>query len=97
MTSAGLRALAAAAALGCLTAQAAARELVVATHAAPPPQAGARHVAPRNAQLRPPQTGGPPPRAVRNDAGHQAVVFEVAASGGAPLRFGLVLVGRIQA
>jgi len=25
------------------------------------------------------------------------MVFEVAASGGAPLRFGLVLVGRIQA
>ena len=33
----------------------------------------------------------------QNDAGHTAVVFEVPTSAGAALRFGLILVGRIEA
>jgi hypothetical protein len=32
-----------------------------------------------------------------NDAGHEGVVFEVPTSTGAPLRFGLILVGKIEA
>ncbi|HEX2445242.1 MAG TPA: hypothetical protein VHJ77_14955 [Vicinamibacterales bacterium] len=32
-----------------------------------------------------------------NDAGHEAIVFEVPTSSGTPLRFGLILVGKIDA
>jgi hypothetical protein len=32
-----------------------------------------------------------------NDAGHEAIVFEVPSASGAPLRFGLILAGKIEA
>jgi hypothetical protein len=32
-----------------------------------------------------------------NDAGHEAVVFEVPTASGTPLRFGLILIGKIEA
>jgi hypothetical protein len=32
-----------------------------------------------------------------NDAGHEAIVFELVTSAGAPLRFGLILAGKIEA
>jgi len=39
---------------------------------------------------------GPPLSSYRNDAGHQGIVFEVPTTSGA-LRFGLILIGRIEA
>ena len=44
----------------------------------------------------PPTASEAPLSVVQTDAGHTAVVFEVPATGGA-LRFGLILVGRIEA
>jgi len=51
---------------------------------------------PATLSLDPPQADGAPLSVVRNDAGHQSVVFEIAAGGGT-LRFGVIMVGRIQA
>ena len=45
----------------------------------------------------PPVASAAPLSVTQNDAGHTAVVFEVPTSGGAALRFGLILVGRIEA
>jgi len=45
----------------------------------------------------PAATDAAPLSGVTNDAGHEAVVFEVATSAGKPLRFGLILVGKIEA
>jgi hypothetical protein len=48
--------------------------------------------------LDPPALSDGAPLSTRtNDAGHEAVVFEVPTSSGAPLRFGLILVGKIDA
>jgi hypothetical protein len=47
--------------------------------------------------LDPPSATGEPGTVVTNDAGHKAVVFRVPrAGGGAPLTFGLILVGTIE-
>jgi hypothetical protein len=40
---------------------------------------------------------GAPLSPTTNDAGHEAIVFEVPTAAGAPLRFGLILVGKIDA
>jgi hypothetical protein len=42
-------------------------------------------------------TDGAPLSARTNDAGHEAIVFEVATASGTPFRFGLILVGKIEA
>jgi hypothetical protein len=48
--------------------------------------------------LDPPTLSDGAPLSTRtNDAGHEAVVFEVPTSSGTPLRFGLILVGKIDA
>jgi hypothetical protein len=48
--------------------------------------------------LDPPALSDGAPLSTRtNDAGHEAVVFEVPTSSGTPLRFGLILVGKIDA
>jgi hypothetical protein len=38
-----------------------------------------------------------PNSAKTNDAGHEAIIFEVPTAAGSPLRFGLILVGKIDA
>lgn len=45
----------------------------------------------------PTSTDAAPLSARTNDAGHEAVIFEVPTASGAPLRFGLILVGKIDA
>jgi hypothetical protein len=47
--------------------------------------------------LDPPVASDAPLAVTQNDAGHTAVVFEVRTSSGGALRFGLILVGRIEA
>jgi hypothetical protein len=42
-------------------------------------------------------TDAAPLSARTNDAGHEAVIFEVPTASGTPLRFGLILVGKIEA
>jgi hypothetical protein len=45
----------------------------------------------------PPAASEQPLTVVQTDAGHTAVVFEVPTAGGSALKFGLILVGRIEA
>lgn len=56
---------------------------------------GAAH--PGVLSLDPPVAADPPLTIRANDAGHELVVFELPTSHGAPLRFGLILVGKIEA
>lgn len=45
----------------------------------------------------PPQASEPPLAVHTNDAGHEAAIVEVPVAGGGSLKFGLVLVGKIEA
>ncbi|HWP99365.1 MAG TPA: hypothetical protein VNK92_02730 [Vicinamibacterales bacterium] len=56
---------------------------------------GSSHPAPWS--IDPPAATEPPLSVRTNDAGHEAVVVEVPTSAGKPLRFGLILVGKIEA
>ena len=56
--------------------------------------AGKSH--PSALSLDPPSATGEPGTVVTNDAGHKAVVFRVPVAGGAPLTFGLILVGTVE-
>jgi hypothetical protein len=47
--------------------------------------------------LDPPVASAAPLSVAQNDLGHTAVVFEVPTAAGTPLRFGLVLIGHIEA
>jgi hypothetical protein len=46
--------------------------------------------------VNPPATDAEPLTVLRHDAGHEAVVFELGSGGASTLRFGLILVGRIE-
>ncbi len=56
---------------------------------------GASH--PAVFSIDPPATTAPPGAVTTNEAGHEAIVVEVPVAGGRALRFGLVLVGRLEA
>ena len=45
----------------------------------------------------PPEASDDPLAVVTNDDGHQSVIFEVPVDGGEPIRFGVILVGKIEA
>jgi len=45
----------------------------------------------------PPRASEPPLAVHTNAAGHQAAIVEVPVAGGGPLRFGIILVGKIEA
>jgi hypothetical protein len=47
--------------------------------------------------LDPPVTDAQPLSVVTNDAGHQGVIFEIAMSNGGKARFGLIVIGEIEA
>ena len=55
---------------------------------------GASH--PASLSLDPPASAAPPLSVSRTDEGHTAVVVEVPCEGGAPLRFGLIVLGKIE-